>query len=240
MRLLALALFLFVCLRGSTQQVVDVAKQDMRVGYSTFFVSGGEPFVTTKFVNLVEGSPYFKEEWMKAVVVDKSDRQYKDVRLRIDLEANRVHFLGDKEQEFVATIPLKQVVLTDESGNNYRFDHSFALEKVTNAEKDKWYMWLASGTASLYKKFEKNLTEFRPYGSSTIEQRIKTHENYLVLYKDSFHEVKKIKDVPSVLADKKKELEDFLKNKDDDKAPMDDRMVNLLQYYNSLLANKGS
>ena len=43
-----------------------------------------------------------------------------------------------------------------------------------------------------------------------------------------------------MLADKKKELEDFLKNKDDDKAPMDDRMVNLLQYYNSLLANKGS
>jgi len=40
--------------------------------------------------------------------------------------------------------------------------------------------------------------------------------------------------------DKKKELEDFLKTKDDDKASMDDRMVSVIQYYNSLQAKKGS
>ncbi|MGZ3853169.1 MAG: hypothetical protein ACXVBJ_14860 [Flavisolibacter sp.] len=238
MRPFTFAILLFLSLRSSSQKVVDVSKEDSRVGSNTFFVSGGEPFVTTKFVNLVEGSPYFKEEWMKGVVVDASDHQFKNVRLRIDLMANTIHFIGDKEQEFVAKNPVKQVVLTDDSGNNYRFDHSIGLEGVTNAAKDKWYMWLASGTASLYKKFEKDLTEFRPYGSSTIEQRIKTHEKYLVLYKNSFHEIKKIKDVPSVLEDKKKELEEFLKTRDDEKAQMDERMVNLVEYYNSLMIKK--
>jgi hypothetical protein len=232
MRLLTFAFLLLLAFEGNSQQVVDVSKQDVRVGYRTFFVSGGEPFVTTKFVNLLEGSPYFKDEWLKGVVVDAADRQYKDVKLRVDLYANTIHFLGDKDQEFVATIPMKEVVLTDDSGNNYRFDHSIALEKVTNAEKNRWYMWLASGTASLYKKMEKNLTEFKPYASSLTEQRIKTRETFLVLYKYSFHEVRKLKDVPSVLSDKKKDLEEFLKNKDDD------RMVNLLQYYNSLVAKK--
>jgi hypothetical protein len=240
MRSLALALLLLLSLNASTQQVVDVTKQDVRVGYKDFFVSGNEPFVPTKFVNLVEGSPYFSDEWMKAVLVDRADRVYKDVQLRVDLLANAIHFLGDKEQEFVATIPLKQVVLTDPSGNNYRFDHSNAFEKVSNADRDRWYLWLASGTASLYKKIEQDISEFRPYASSLVEQHIKTHEKYIILYNNSFHEVKKLKDVPSVLADKKKELEDFLKTKDDDKASMDDRMASVVQYYNSLLAKKGS
>ena len=238
MRSFTFAILLLFSLQSSSQRVVDVSKEDTRVGSDIFFVSGGEPFVTTKFVNLLEGSPYFKDEWMKGVVVDVQDHQFKNVKLRVDLMANTIHFIGSKDQEFVVRNPMKQVVLTDESGNNYRFDHSIAFERVLNAEKDKWYMWLASGTASLYKNFEKDLTEFRPYASSIIEQRIKTREKYLVLYKDNFHEVKKIKDVPSILQDKKKELEDFLKTKDDEKAPMDDRMVSLLEYYNTLVAKK--
>ena len=95
-------------------------------------------------------------------------------------------------------------------------------------------MWLVSGTASLYKRFEKDLSEFKGYGSATVEQRIKTREKYLILYNNSFLEVKKIKDVPSLLPIKKKELEEFLKNKDDQKASMEDRMVKLIEYFNSL------
>jgi len=238
MRPITFAVLLLLALQSSSQKVVDVSKEDTRVGSDIFFVSGGEPFVTTKFVNLLEGSPYFRDEWMKGVVVDAADHQFKSAMLRIDLMANSIHFIGGKDQEFVVSKPMKQVVLTDDSGNNYRFVHSIILEGVANVAKDKWYMWLVSGTASLYKKYEKNLTEFRPYGASTVEQRIKTHENYLVLYKKSFHEIKKIKDVPSVLEDKKKELEDFLKTRDDQKASMDDRMVSLLEYYNSLVMKK--
>ena len=229
---------LLLALQSSSQKVVDVSKEDTKFGPGVFFVSGGEPFVTTKFVKLIEGSPYFKEEWMTGVVVDADDHQFKDARLKIDLLANAIHFIGNKEQEFVVNKPVKQVVLTDDSGNNYRFDHSIALEGVTNAAKDKWYLWLLSGTASLYKKFEKNLTEFRPYGASAVEQKIRTHENYIILYRNSFHEIKKIKDVPSLLDDKKKELEEFLKMKDDNKDSIDDRMVSLLEYYNSLVMKK--
>jgi hypothetical protein len=53
-------------------------------------------------------------------------------------------------------------------------------------------------------------------------------------------EVKKIKDLPTVLANKKKELEDFLKKNDDEKASMDDRMVKLIEYYNSLVKGQKS
>jgi hypothetical protein len=240
MRLLTVILSLLLSPFCFSQQVIDVSKQDVRVGSNIFFVSGGEPFVTTKFVNLVEGTPYFKDEWLKGLVVDKSNHEYKDIQLKIDLMANTVHYLGENEKEFVATTTVKEIVLTDAAGDNYRFVHSSGLETVVNVEKGKWYLWLASGTASLYKKFEKDLTEFKGYGSATTEQRIKTHEKYVILYNNSFLEVKKIKDVPSILAAKKKELEAFLKTKDDDKASMDDRMVKLIEYYNSLVIEKKS
>src|SRR5690242_18001045 len=111
MRVLISALLLLFFLQSHTQQVVDVSKEDVRIGANTFYVSGGAPFVTTKFVNLVEGTPYFKDEWFNGVVVDMTDRQYKNVRLKIDLLANTVHYLDDKEKEFTATMPIKQIVL---------------------------------------------------------------------------------------------------------------------------------
>jgi len=240
MRILTGALFLLLFQFCSAQQVIDVSKQDVHVGPNLFFVSGGEPFVTTKFVNLVEGTPYFKDEWLKGIVVDGANHEHKDIKLKIDLMDNTVHYLNETEKEFIATVPVREIVLTEESGNNYRFVHSIALEKVNNVGKNKWYLWFVSGTASLYKKFEKDLSEFKGYGSATVEQRIKTRDKYLILYKNSFLEVKKIKDVPSLLAGKKKELEEFLKNKDDQKASMDDRMVKLIEYYNSLLTQQKS
>lgn len=236
MRIATILLSLSVCGTSFAQKVVDVST-DARLSPSMFFVSGGEPFVTTKFVNLVEGTPYFKAEWMKGIVVDKSDRQYKDIKIKIDLIDNSIHYLDDKETEFVATVPIKEIVLSD-AANNYRFIHSSAFENAVNTEKNRWYQWLASGSASLYKKFEKDLSEFKGYGASTVEQHIKTHEKYLIFYNNSFLEVKKIKDVPSVLANKKKELEDFLKKSDDEKASMDDRMVKLIEYYNSLVKDQ--
>ena len=43
-------------------------------------------------------------------------------------------------------------------------------------------------------------------------------------------------EAPEVLAYKKAELEDFLKNKDDKKASLDDRFAALIEYYNSFTA----
>jgi len=235
MRFFLLAV-LFICLQPCfAQQVIDVSKQDVQVGSSMFYAVGGEPFVNVKFVNLIEGTPYFEDEWLKAVVVDKNNRQYKDVSIKIDLVDNNVHYLDEKQKEMILTTPVKEIVLSNALGDNFRFIHSSYFEKPVNAPKEGWYLWLCNGQASLYKTFIKTVSETRPYGSATTEQRIQTTEKYLLFYNNAFLEVKKIKDVPSVLANKKKELEDFLKTTDDPKATMDDRFVKLVEYYNSLL-----
>jgi hypothetical protein len=130
-------------------------------------------------------------------------------------------------------------VLTDAFGNNFRFIHSSALpQQPSNPLKVGWYQWLHSGTASLYKYFNKSMSESTPYGSATIEQKIKTKEKYMVSYNNAFIEIPKLKDAPAILANKKSEMESFIKDKDDSKKSMDDRFVALIEYYNSLFPAK--
>jgi hypothetical protein len=230
MKLLLFLVMFAMAIGSSAQKVIDVTNGD-GIGRNAFPLLNGEAFVNTKFVNLTAGSPYFKDEWLKAVLVSSTGTEYRDVQARIDLMENRVHYL-DNGVELVTETPLKEIVVTDGAGNNYRFVHSGSLLKDA---KPVWYLWLSTGKASLYKQFEKSVFEEKPFGSATTEQTIRTKETYIILYNNALLEVKKIRDLPSVLANKKTELEAFLRTRDDRNASMDDRMTAIIEYYNSLL-----
>ena len=238
MRLLFICVLLLVALVTPAQQVINVANDETRLAQSTFNLLSGAPFISVKYVNLVEGSPYFKDEWLASVLVSETGREYKDVKVRLDLVDNHIHFQDDKGTDMITTSPIKEVVLTDAMSNNYKFVHSSRLPASSIIKDEGWFMWLCSGSASLYKFHDKRVKEFTPYNSATIELTIKTTERYLVSYNNALLEIKKIKDAPSVLANKKAELEEYLKTKDDKALSMDDRITALIDYYNSLFTGE--
>jgi hypothetical protein len=238
MRTLFIACCTLFAMYSSAQKTVDVTNGDVKLGESTFNVVNGTPFVNTKFVRLVEGSPYFSETWMKGVLVGTDNYNYKNQKVRLDLFDNIVHYQDEKENELITTTPLKEVVLTDAQGNNFRFVKGSSLQQATPQTQNSWFLWLTSGTASLYKLYDKKMFEQTPYNSATTEQHIKTTEKYMVHYNNGLFEIRKLKDAPAVLANKKSELEDFLKNRDDKSKSMDDRFINLVEYYNSLIKEK--
>jgi hypothetical protein len=217
-----------------SQRTVDVTNGDNRVGQNALVVVSGTPFVNEKYVSLVEGSPYFSDEWLKGVMVGLNGQEYKGLSIKLDLIENQIHYKDEKGNELITTTPIKEVVLTDALGNNYKFIYSSSLPETASNLKKGWYLWLCSGTASLYKYYDKSITEHTPYNSATVEQKIKTSEKYLVLYNNAFMDVKKLKDAPAVLANKKAEVEDYLKNRDNKDLTMDDRFLKLIEYYNSL------
>jgi hypothetical protein len=230
-----LAMILMLSFKGLfAQRVVDVSNPDHRIGTSSFFIAGGTPFVNDKYVAVVEGTPFFSDEWMGAILVNASNQEFRGVRAKLDLITGEVHYLDANGIRLIATTPIRQVILTDTSGNNYRFIHSSILPPATNKIKEGWYLWLVSGPASLYKYFSKSVSELKPYGSSTAEQTIKTSEVFYVLYGNAYLEIKKIKDAPSVLANKKSEIEEYLKKKENKQTSADDRFTDLITYYNSL------
>lgn len=236
MRISLLLVVALCSIETVAQRVVDVSKNDYRtVSGSLFYAVNGEPVVTTKFVKLVEGTPYFRDEWMKSVVVLPNGAAYKNVSVKLDLLENNLHYLSEKGDELIARSPVKEAVLEDEkTGELFRFVHSSALPATHQRVKEGWYLWLCGGKASLYKYFQKDMFAQKPYGSATEEQRIHTKEVYYLFYNGAVFSPRKPKDVPSLLANKKEELESFLK-KENAAETLDDRFTALISYYNSLL-----
>lgn len=213
------------------QQVVDITNNDVDVNRFVHTV-GGEPVGNVKFVKLVEGSPFFKDDWLKADIVLQSGAGFKNIASKLDLMENKIHYLDPKGNELIATQLVKEITFYDPAhGASFRFVNA---DNVASTAKSGWYLLLFSGKASLYQVFDKQVFEDKPYGTATTEQRIKTKNTYLVVHNNVQLSVKKLKELPEILNNKKSELEAFIKNQNKNFSEQD-RIIDAITYYNSLL-----
>ncbi|MEJ7911735.1 MAG: hypothetical protein WKF70_01175 [Chitinophagaceae bacterium] len=230
-----LAVLLLPCVQAQVR--VNVQK-DMTIRAGSFFYSvGGVPLATTEYFDIVEGSPFFRDEWLSGMVVLNSERNIKNLSLRIDLVNNNVHYLDQFGVEFIAqSQQLKELVLEDTvAAKNFRFVYSTSLLPEGPAQKGSWLLWLVSGKASLYKKLIKTVFEQRKYGSATLEQRVDTKELYVVSLDGKLIPVKKLKDLPAALPLHKNELAAFIQS--DKMAALkntEDQFAGVIQFYNSI------
>jgi hypothetical protein len=230
--LLVLACLCFII--SSAQKTVDVTKQDVNVtDPNFFFVVNGQPFVSTKFVRVVEGSPYFSDAWMSGIVMIGSGKQYFNIALRLELISNELHFIDSNKNEMIATGDLKQIKLTDTINQKvYTFIHSAFIDGE-NIPRG-WFQLLADGKeVALFKQYLKDIQETQPYGAATYEQHIMTHERYMVLYKNNFTEIKKTRDIAELFVDKKTEIQKYI-SEQKPSVKSDTDLIGLVNFYNSL------
>jgi hypothetical protein len=215
------------------QRTVDVTEGNVNALSSSFFnVVGGEPVVSAKFAKIVSGTPYFSDEWMKGTVTINGDMQFAGVYLKLDLYNNEVHYRDLKGNELVATTLIKEIILFDSSS---QLVFNFIKGEYINAKspgKD-WYQLLVEGKASLFRKIKKQMNEEKPYGSATIERSIHTSFQYYALYNGNFIQVKKFKELPDVLSDKKEEITQYIKA-NNLSGKTDDDYRSVVNYYNGL------
>jgi hypothetical protein len=99
--------------------------------------------------------------------------------------------------------------------------------------KGGWHIVLAEGKTSLFKAMAKKISEYKPYGSSTTEQVIKTSESFVLIHNEQAFPLKNQKELLVILSDKKEELQAFVK-KQDSKLSTEDKLTETVNYYNSL------
>src|SRR5256885_9954196 len=157
--LLPLLLLPALAVQSQQSKVVDVTKDDTQIVGNLFYMVGSEPVSTAKYVKVVAGSPYFSESWMNAKLVLPAGNAYEHVRVRLDLCANQLQYIGPSGDELVATTAIKTVILHDSvSGNEYQFVHSSFLQLSKDMQAG-WYQLLTTGAATLYKKMGKIFVE---------------------------------------------------------------------------------
>jgi len=234
MKLLFSILFCLFGLLCYAQQSVDVNKTEASALSQDFFmVVGDQPFLKAKFSKLVEGSPYFQDEWMKGELKLNNGNIYSGIYLKLDLLGNEIHYQNKKGEEMITTIQFEKLILFDTvMRTGFQFVHAEFIGSDPKPEKG-WYEKLTDGNVTLYKKYMKVLDEDKPYGSATTEQRIKTIVHYYVLHNNSFERIKKLKDLAELLSDKKDVLLKSIKEKKlSDKEEND--YIYLVNYYNEM------
>ena len=233
MKILLFAILCASCFSSLAQKTVDVSSSDVSPLSSSFFtVVGGEPVMNAKFTKLVEGSPYFKDDWMKGMVMINGGQEFAGVYFKLDLYDNEVHFKNQSGAELVATTTIKKLTLFDSTTQEvYNFINGLFI--IANNKLTGWYQTLADGKVSLFKQYKKQLREDRPYGSATFEQSIFTSSLYFVLVNGDFKEVKKLKDLPGILSDKKDLVSQYIKT-NNLSGKTDEDFVNVINYFNGL------
>ena len=230
-------LHFFTCLALCGYAQGGYNKNDFKTVSGSLFLTTitGEPINTNKYVRLVEGSPYFQEGWMQSIVVLKDGKRTQNVQARLNLLDNEIVFLDSKGSELIVTQPVREIVFMNKTEDSlFRFVHASAL---SSEAKKGWYQWLHSGTVSLYRFFQKDLFEQKPYGSASVEQRIATKERYFVLWNGSLYPVKNTKDLPGILQDRKAEMEALIK-KLPASGSVEEKMIAAIAFYNSLVSKQ--
>jgi len=237
MRILISCCLFFICLR-SFSQTIDVDKADSRsAAINNLFTASGTPYVEAKFVRLVSGSPFFNEKMMRGIVISPNGTEYRNIIIRLNLMESQVNFLNNKQEELIVGTPLREVTLLDTvNKKNYHFIFSDYIETTVKPEKG-FYQILQKGKAELYTQHKKTLKESRPFNSATYEQSIETYLTYFVLLGGQWKKINKIKDLPSVLSDKKSEVLGYINSKGLSGYKQED-VESVINYYNSLFENK--
>jgi len=215
------------------QKAVDVTQGNNSAMSPSFFtVVNGEPVVFAKFTKIVDGTPYFSDEWMKGNVVINAGSEFAGIYLKLDLYDNEVHYRDPKGNELIAATPIQKLILFDSSSQRvFTFINGAYIN--TNDHVKGWYQLLADGKASMFKQIKKRMSEDKPYGSATIERSVRTSFQYYALYNGNFIQVKKFKELPDVLSDKKEEITKYIEG-NNLPGKTDDDYSKVFNYYNGL------
>jgi len=234
MRIILSLLISFITTSTFAQRVVDVTNNNSAATGSLFYAVGGEPMNNAKYVAIVEGTAYFSDAFLKGKIILSGGKVYDSLSLKLDLMDNTVHYLTPGEEELIATTPIRSVIFKSQiDKSETQFDYSGFI-KTTSKPETGWYQLLDTGVVSLYKRYFKAIKENKPYGIATVEQTITTTNYYYVLINGIFTAVKKIKQLPDMLQDKKAELQEYINNKSLT-GKTDKEYIELLAYYNGLI-----
>ncbi len=231
--LIAAAIFLFASY-GRGQQVVDLSKTDFKAGDgNASLIVNGMVYSPIKFVKVVAGTPFFREEWMRGTLVLDGGKAFSNIPVRLNLMDNEVNYRDATGQEMIASSPIKYVILIDSiTGVKYSFVLGDQLANADRSLAKIWFQLLVNDKVSLCLQLKKTIHETIQYGSATTEQDIPTVEWYYLQMNNKltrFH----WEDWQQVFSDKKDKMAEFIRS-NHLKGKTSDDYARLVQYYNSL------
>lgn len=185
----------------------------------------------------VEGSPFLFDQYLPAEMTGTNGVVLKQYKIKLNLSDNSVYYLLPDGKEMKLTTPIQKFRIL--SGNQIVPGSDTievtALDKTLNVAGSPVFIACVEGKTNLLKKVVVTFSDKKEYGTTNVT-RVFTRKESLFVSKPSSPPVKFVKgesELFEVMADKKKQVMDFVKNnKLSYKSEQD--LIQIFKFYNSL------
>lgn len=220
--------FILNLINANAQQRLDVSQTINVSGQNMYYSVNGEPFISAKFSKVVDGTPFFNDEFMKASVILSDGKTYNNLSVKVNLLDGTIVYLSDKNEEMEATSNnIKAVEVIDVMSNEKtRFLHSSMTCLKTG---NKWFKVLDSGKVQFLRYEKKVMKEIKPYSSATTEQHILNDPEYYLLTENGCVKIRNPADLSKQLV----LLDPSFRSDGGSKKKTEQQMVEMVKLFNS-------
>lgn len=226
--------FLFAILICSLQGLFAQGMYDIRSPldfFNSYKMQGGSSHIILNESD-VEGSPFLTDEFTKGTIYTYQNIRYDDVPLRYNIYNDNMEFQTPDEQIMAIATP---EIIEKAAFGEYTFSN--IPYKYGNRIKRGFFVPLAEGTVSVYSKYEIKYIEAKEaaaYKDPEPAKFVKYPNLYYLRYKEEAAvKVESKKDLQDFFPDHQKKVESFIRQ-NKVKPSKEDRLLKLVEYYNSL------
>lgn len=183
----------------------------------------------------VSGSPFFSNDYHFADILLANGRRFKSVRMRLDMDAQEMHFISANSVEsFMEAGSVKEIAYTDTAATITGYLFRTGYPAVEGKNSKTFYQVLINGKAELLRLVDKKISERKDEISGIINKEYETREEYYLFVKGEMKRLKKDRNFLSgVFADQQTALEQYIQSNKLNVKNMQD-IEKLINYYNSL------
>ncbi len=224
----------FFVVAGIGLSLNSFGQSEVQVGNA---IDGTVPLKSMHYTNVI-GSPFFTPEWAEGLVKMSDGKIYKNLKIKYDQIADKVFFLGDKNEPMMFSGDVKEFKMLYTSDN--KIDEAYFLkgfEPIDGADENAYYERLFPDEKSklvLLKRVTKKIYESRVYNSAVTDRTIEAKTFYYIGNKKKLSHIKPDKkSILNVIGDKQELLNKFI-NENHLNLKTEDGIFALLKYYDSI------
>ena len=185
----------------------------------------------------IAGSAFFLDEWKYGSLKLNNNKEYGQLKLRLNLQNNEVHFISTNNVEMAVNKGLiKEITLSDSiKAATYTFQCGFPA--IDQQDQNSFYLLLADGKIKFIKSIRKIISEDKDLISGEIKKEFITYEDYYFFFLNILQRIRKDRNyMLGIMGDKNDKIENFVKVNKLSYKSVDD-IKKIVDYYNSISPN---
>ena len=224
-------LLLCTCNITIAQQSVtqDVTEHNFKI-----FDADGKLFVNP-YID-VAGTPFFFDDWKYGKIKVADNSIFSNIRLKLDLLSQQVHFLKSNNIEMVAPVSMIREITLFDSTKLVSVTYSFqcGFPSIDNQDQKNFYLVICEGKIKFLEAMRKVIHQDKNEYAGTVQKEFRQYDDYYFFINNKMYRIKKDKNfILNFMKPNDAKIETYISENKLSYKSMDD-IKKIVDYFNSL------